>query len=147
MEEVMKEVNATKMHNLATVKRFNYFELINKYQLPKVIRIMAWILRIIINLKSKRKCRVVLSATERNNAMQKLIKIAQYEFEKSEQCKETSERLRLHRNHDGLLVCMGRIQGEHNIFTSQTSLYKLGYSKSTCTDSPWDGWSNNVQVS
>ena len=96
MEEVMKEVNPIKMHNFATVERFNYFELMNKYQLPNVIRIMAWILRIIINLKSKRKCRGVLSATERNNAMQKLIKIAQYEFEKSEQYKETLERLRLH---------------------------------------------------
>ena len=68
MEEVMKEINPTKMHNLATVERFNYFELMNKYQLPKVIRIMALILRIIINLKSKRKCRGVLSVTERNNA-------------------------------------------------------------------------------
>ncbi|XP_065672260.1 uncharacterized protein LOC136090081 [Hydra vulgaris] len=116
MEEVMKEYNPTKMHNLATVERFNYFDFMNKYQLPKVIRIMAWILRIIINLKSKRKCPGVLSASERNNAMQKLIKIAQYEFEKSEQYKETSKRLRLNRNHDGLLVCMGRIQGEHPIF-------------------------------
>ncbi|XP_065664550.1 uncharacterized protein LOC136086196 [Hydra vulgaris] len=77
---------------------------------------MAWILRIIINLKSKRKCRVLLSVIDRYNEMQKLIKIPQYEFEKPEQYKETSERLRLHINHNGLLVCMDCIQGEHPIF-------------------------------
>ena len=111
MEEVMKEVNQTKTHNLATVERFNYL-----YQLPKVIRITAWILRTITNLKSKNKCRGVLSTTERKNAIQKLIKIVQYELEKCEQYKDSSERLRLHKNYNGLLVSMGHIQSKYPIF-------------------------------
>ena len=36
MEELMKKVNPTKIHNHATIERFNYLdELMEKYQLEK----------------------------------------------------------------------------------------------------------------
>jgi hypothetical protein len=88
--------------------------LLEKFQLSKTVRVLAWVKRFIDNLLYDKKVNGPLATEE----MQKqfLIKQAQSESEILENFKYDSTRLNLQKNDEGIYVCKGRIQGEYPVY-------------------------------
>ena len=90
--------------------------LLEKFQLSKTVRVLAWVKRFIDNLVYGKKVNGPLATEEMQKQMQFLIKRAQSESEILENFKYDSTRLNLQKNDEGIYVCKGRIQGEYPVY-------------------------------
>ena len=90
--------------------------LLVKFNLTKVVRILAWVKRFIDNFLYGKKVKGPLVTDETQKQTQFLIKRAQFESEELESFKDDSARLNLQKNGDEIYVCQGRIQGEYPVY-------------------------------
>jgi hypothetical protein len=115
--EVDEERKLVKQINLTTITIVcKLAPLLEKYNLPKVLRITAWIRRFLTNCRTIDKSTGELLCEEIQNAKKIWIRKAQQTFQQSERFKEIEERLQLKQNNNGIFFCMGRISGEHPIY-------------------------------
>lgn len=99
--------------------------LIYKYSFWKTMRVTGWIRRFIRNCKAKHKDQKKtgpLTTQETEQSKLCWIKKVQSEFEKDEKFQEDKERLNLQKDHRGVYVCVGRIEGEFPIYLPSKSI-------------------------
>ena len=90
--------------------------LLERLQLTKTLRVLAWVKRFIDNLVRGKKVKGPLVTEEIQDQMRFLVKRAQTESETLETFKSDLSRLNLQKNDEGLYVCKGRIQGEYPVY-------------------------------
>lgn len=102
------------------------YGLLEKHSYWKAMRITAWMVRFLFNLRSQPTERRsgVLTTDEIQAQVNWWIKTEQSRYRDTEQLEEDTQRLNLEKNELGLLVCKGRIQGECPIYVPPAS--KLG---------------------
>ena len=86
--------------------------LLSKFKMGKVVRILAWIKRFIGIYLLGEQHKGPLGTEETERQLLFLIQRVQVECEELETFKQDSTRLNLQKNDEGTLVCKGRIQGE-----------------------------------
>ena len=87
-------------------------QLLERHDLHRTLRVCAWILRFTKNCRTKEKQRGALETEEIENARLWWIKRVQRDCD----IEKDREHLNLQENHQELLVCHGRIQGEDPIY-------------------------------
>ena len=97
---ITKEVMKATMRKEADVIDY----LLQKFNLSKTVRILAWVKRFIDNFVYRKNVNVPLVTEETQKQMQFLIKRAQLESEALETFKVDSARLNLQRNDEGVYV-------------------------------------------
>ena len=90
--------------------------LLEKFQLSKTVRILAWVKRFINVFVRGKKVDGPLTTEEVQEQMQFLIKRAQSESETLATFKDDTSRLNIQKNDEGISVCKGRIQGEYPVY-------------------------------
>ena len=90
--------------------------LLEKLQLTKTLRVLAWVKRFTHNLVHGKKVKGPLATKEIQDQMRFLVKRAQTESETLETFKSDLSRLNLQKNDEGLYVCKGKIQGEYPVY-------------------------------
>ena len=100
-------------------------ELLIKSSFMRTLRITAWISRFPHNTKVKYKQRLKGPLTAEEIESQRLfwIKRVQNQEASSDTFSDDELRLNLKPNHEGVLVCRGRIQGDYPVYLADASLY------------------------
>ena len=100
-------------------------ELLIKSSLMRTLRITAWISRFLHNTKVKYKQRLIGPLTAEEIECQRLfwIKRVQNQEASTDKFSDDELRLNLKPNHEGVLECRGRIQGDYPVYLPDTSLY------------------------
>ena len=107
---MMKEVMKATMQKEADVIDY----LLQKFNLSKTVRILAWVKRFIDNFVKRKNVNGPLVTEETQKQFS--IKRAQLESEALETFKVDSARLNLQRSDEGVYVCQGRIQGDYPVY-------------------------------
>ena len=111
---------------VAVVEDNLFDKLLEKHELWKTIRIMAWIRRFIYNVKRcnrKKKISGAITTEETVTILNFWILKTQNEGQNSPKFEEDRARLNLQENNEGVLECRGRIQGDFPIYLPDTSLF------------------------
>ena len=110
--KIIKEVFAA-----TVVQNDNFSLLIKKFSFQKATRITAWLLRFSNNsLKQKQQRSGPLTTEELEESTTTWIKRIQNEHSKDTKVEDDKARLLLEENQSGILVCKGRMQGDHPIY-------------------------------
>ena len=100
-------------------------KLLQKFSLWKTLRITAWMMRFIKNIKVKKEEQQSgpLVTQEIQNAQSTWIKLVQEVYEESKTFQEDKERLNLKKNNAGIYVCHGRVVGDYPIYLPRSALF------------------------
>ncbi len=111
--KVVKEI-----FKAAIIKEDILDQLLNKYPLPKVLRIGAWVRRFIVNSRRRRAGRKIGPINSREVQQQRewWIQRVQDAVKDDARFLADRERLNLQENDLGILECRGRIIGEYPIY-------------------------------
>ena len=125
--------------------------LLQKFNLSKTVRILAWVKRFIDNFVYRKNVNGPLVTEETQKQMQFLIKRAQFESEALETFKVDSARLNLQRNDEGVYVWQGRIQGDYPVYLPSKHalsemVVKQAHMKTCMRESAWS-WAKFVKNS
>ena len=100
-----------------------FTDVLKKYTFWRTMRIMAWVIRFLHNLRSNQIHREgPLTTEEIQQQIDWWLKREQSRYEDSDQTREDKQRLNLKKNERGLLECQGRIQGEYPIYIPPQSI-------------------------
>jgi hypothetical protein len=100
-----------------------FTDVLKKYTFWKTMRIMAWVIRFLHNLRSNQIHREgPLTTEEIQQQIDWWLKREQSRYEDSDQTREDKQRLNLKKNERGLLECQGRIQGGYLIYIPPQSI-------------------------
>ena len=123
--ESESEAKAVKvLFSAAVVSRDEFDDLLAKFSLTKVIRVIAWVHRFVFNCRAvKENChKGPLITEEINNEHAFWVKRAQ--SYQNDQATEDKLRLNVKTNEgDGVMYCNGRLQGEYPIYLPDDHLY------------------------
>ena len=114
----VKEVLAT---TISMESRFE--DLIQRYFLKKAIRVTAWIIRFKENCKSTEKRGGPLITEEISAANKVWIKRTQEQVAGSPEFEQQKSQLRLGKDHRGIYVCCGRLQGDYPVYLPTKSTF------------------------
>ena len=125
-KEVSEEhrVTVQKLHTIV-MKENNLNDLLVKWNLWKVLRIVAWIFRFVSNTTKRGKTKGVLTTNEINHAETFWIKLVQEEAAKEENHSAIASKLGLDADEKGALRCKGRIIGEHPVYLPRNPISLL----------------------
>jgi hypothetical protein len=99
-----------------------FTDVLKKYTFWRTMRIMAWVIRFLHNLRSNQIRREgPLTTEEIQQQIDWWLKQEQSHYEDSDQTRE-DKCLNLKKNERGLLECQGRIQGEYPIYIPPQSI-------------------------
>ena len=97
-------------------------DLLNKFRLWKVIRVVAWIRRFTHNCRSKSRKHNALSTREIQEAGRCLVRMSQTAKMLENDYQEISQRLGLTLDEEGILRCRGRVTGEYPVYIPTNSM-------------------------
>ena len=110
--KIIKEVLAA-----AVIENDSLLLLIKKFNFLKTMRITAWLLRFNNNcIKQRTKRSGSLTTDELEESTTTWIKKVQNEHSKNMKTEDDKAKLQLEKNQSGIVVCRGRIQGNHSIY-------------------------------
>ena len=103
----------------------DFDDLLSRRALWRTLRVGAWIARFLHNTKVQRGKRIAGPLTTEELDKQKLFweKRAQRQYAGSNHFQEDRLKLNLQVNHDGLLECRGRIQGDYPVYLPDSAIY------------------------
>ena len=96
-------------------------DLLNKFKLWKLIRVVAWIRRFINNCRSKLRRSNSLVTQETQEAEKCIVKISQNAKMLENDYEDVSKRLGLTPDVEGILRCRGRVTGEYPVYIPTNS--------------------------
>ena len=96
-------------------------DLLSKFKLWKVIRVVAWIRRFINNCRSKLRRSNSLVTQETQEAEKCIVKISQNSKMLENDYEDISKRLGLTPDKEGILRCRGRVTGEYPVYIPTNS--------------------------
>ena len=113
------------LFTLAVEDRNELDDVLRKGALWRMLRIRAWIARFLHNSRAAKDQRRTGPVTTDEISQQKLLweKRVQHQCKESEKFEEDRMKLNLQKNSDGVLVCIGRIQGHYPIYLPDTCTY------------------------
>ena len=117
-KEVTDEENVVKQLSFVAIDgEVNMIQdLLNKFKLWKVIRVVAWIRRFINNCRSKLRRSNSLVTQETQGAEKCIVKISQNAKMLENDYEDISKRLGLTPDVEGILRCRGRVTGEYPVY-------------------------------
>ena len=119
------EAKATKQIFALAVHEDVFDELLSRRTLWRTLRVGAWIVRFLNNTIAQGGERITGPLTTEEIEKQKIFweKRAQKQCVGLDQFQEDMLKLNLQMNHDGLLECRGRIQGDYPVYLPDTAIY------------------------
>jgi hypothetical protein len=128
--EVEKEIKSSKNQQAFTTRKQSvaadqFEELLNKFALPKVLRICAWINRFVKNCKVSCENRETgpLTSGEIEDSELWWIKRTQNEAKEDPEFEDIRQRLNVQLNENGVLECRGRIEGDYPVYLPRDSIF------------------------
>ena len=125
-ESAAEEVKAVReLFAVALEKRNDLDELLEKHELWRALRVGAWIVRFLRNMRVKREKRDGGPLTTEEIERQRMfwIKRAQQQAKATQNYEKDSLQLNVQTNQDGVQECRGRIQGSYPIYLDDTTPY------------------------
>ena len=100
-------------------------EILEKHEFWKAIRIVSWIGRFLYNCKTKdaNKKTGPLTTEETEEQITKWVRTVQSRSQMTEKFQSDSLSLNLQENHQGILECRGRIQGDYPVYLPDKELF------------------------
>ena len=128
--EVEKEIKSSKNQQAFTTRKQSvaadqFEELLNKFALPKVLRICAWINRFVKNCKVSCENRETgpLTSGEIEDSELWWIKRTQNEAKEDPEFEDIRQRLNVQLNENEVLECRGRIEGDYPVYLPRDSIF------------------------
>ena len=128
--EVETEIKSSKNQQAFTTRKQSvaadqFEELLNKFALPKVLRICAWINRFVKNCKVSCENRETgpLTSGEIEDSELWWIKRTQNEAKEDPEFEDIRQRLNVQLNENGVLECRGRIEGDYPVYLPRDSIF------------------------
>ena len=115
-EKIVKQLNFVAIDGEANTVQ----DLLNKFRVWKVIRVVAWVRRFIHNCRSKSRKHNALTTREIQEARKCLVRMSQTVKMLENDYQEISQRLGLTLDEEGILRCRRRVTGEFQYTYLQT---------------------------
>ena len=124
----MTEVEAKAMREVLSVAQPTtssepFEELLEKHELRRALRSVAWDNRFIANCKTPKKLSGPLTTEELERVKLQWIRRVQQQAMKEPKYEQIKSSLNLQLNDDGLLECRGRIQGKYPIYLPEDAVF------------------------
>ena len=117
-EKIVKQLNFVAIDGEANTVQ----DLLNKFRVWKVIRVVAWVRRFIHNCRSKSRKHNALTTREIQEARKCLVRMSQTVKMLENDYQEISQRLGLTLDEEGILRCRGRVTGEYPVYIPTNSM-------------------------
>ena len=116
-EKIVKQLNFVGIDDEANTVQ----DLLNKFRLWKVIRVVAWIRRFTHNCRSKSRKHNALTTREIQEVGKCLVRMSQTAKMLENDYQEISQRLGLTIDEEGILRCRGKVTGEYPVYIPTNS--------------------------